>query len=117
MMGDDNIPESDSSEFRDTLKLPGVAGMGVSGAILDLVCGLPSPQRERWPIMAMQAFIDDSREAGKVLVLAGYISTAERWSVFSDEWKLRLSMKPEMRSFKMNSIDLKSEVQSERLTY
>jgi hypothetical protein len=37
--------------------------------------------------MALQAFADDSMEAGRVLVLAGYISTAEQWSNFCKEWK------------------------------
>lgn len=38
----------------------------------------------------MQAFIDDSVEQGRVLVLAGYISTAEKWAKFSNEWQSRL---------------------------
>lgn len=91
--------------------------MGVSGSILDLVCGLPSPKRERWPIMALQAFIDDSMASGEVLVLAGYISTAEKWSTFSDEWRQRLEMRPRLARFKMNEVDLGSELQMERVRH
>lgn len=91
--------------------------MGVSGPILNLVCGLPSPKRERWPIMAVQAYIDDSMEAGRVLVFAGYISTAEKWSAFSTEWNEILSMKPPMQRFKMNEFDLNSKLQRERLRH
>lgn len=65
--------------------------------------------------MALQAFADDSMEAGRVLVLAGYISTAERWSNFSNEWRERLSMHPRMVRFKMNEVDLNSELQMERV--
>jgi hypothetical protein len=36
----------------------------------------------------LQAYIDDSGNDGKspVFVLAGYVSTTEKWETFSDEW-------------------------------
>lgn len=65
--------------------------------------------------MPLQAFADDSLEAGRVLVLAGYISTAERWSDFSKEWEQRLSIRPRLARFKMSEVDLTSELQMERV--
>ena len=43
--------------------------------------------------MTMQAYIDDSQnnESG-VYVLAGYVSTAEKWADFAREWKERLPL-------------------------
>lgn len=37
--------------------------------------------------MALQAYIDDSVQAGRFLVLAGYVASVEQWLAFSDEWK------------------------------
>jgi hypothetical protein len=34
-------------------------------------------------------------------VLAGFLSTAERWGAFSDEWKAELDREPTLESFKM----------------
>ena len=65
--------------------------------------------------MALQAFADDSMEEGRVLVLAGYISTAERWSHFSHCWSQRLSIRPPLARFKMSEVDLGSELQMERV--
>jgi hypothetical protein len=53
--------------------------------------------------MALQAFIDDSMEAGKVLVFAGYISSVENWLRFSDDWKAALDL-ARWPSFKMAEI-------------
>src|SRR6185437_369377 len=53
--------------------------------------------------MTLQAFIDDSAEAGQVLVLAGYISSADDWRVFSDEWQKRLDHAGWKR-FKMSEV-------------
>src|SRR4051812_26441335 len=67
-----------------------------------LVCGLPAGDRERRQIYMLRAFIDDSRghSLPKVFVLAGYISTAERWASFSDEWRRALDMSPRIAYFK-----------------
>ena len=80
--------------------------MGVASAIWDLVSGLPSPQRERWPIVVLQAFIDDSGEgdderADPVFVLAGFIADSTQWAAFSDEWKAALDTSPSIEYFKM----------------
>jgi hypothetical protein len=41
----------------------------------------------------------DARTFG--LVLAGFISPAEEWAAFSDEWQLCLDAAPSLRYFKM----------------
>lgn len=54
--------------------------------------------------MTLIAYVDDSAETGDALVLAGYISTAENWVEFSQEWKELLSLRPPWLCFKMNEI-------------
>ena len=39
----------------------------------------------------MQAFMDESWDDGGTFVVAGYISTAERWAAFSNEWAKELA--------------------------
>ena len=53
--------------------------------------------------MALQAYIDDSKEVGEALVLAGYIAKRERWKSLSDEWEdlLKLAWMPH---FKMSEV-------------
>ena len=73
--------------------------------ILKLVSGLPKPVRERRKILALQAFIDDSRTNNNVLVLSGFIADAVAWAKFSDEWQDMLN-KMRWNSFKMSSLGL-----------
>ncbi len=47
--------------------------MSAADSVWALVSGLPSGPRERRQIMVLQAFIDDSKGDGKVLVLAAII--------------------------------------------
>jgi len=53
----------------------------------------------------IQAFIDDSGNStshgNPVFVLAGYISSADRWAAFSDEWEAECDREPKVRNFKM----------------
>ncbi len=53
-----------------------------------LVSGLPDKRRRSRRLMMLQGFIDDSGNDGKspVFVLAGFMSSVERWEAFSDEW-------------------------------
>jgi len=51
--------------------------------------------------MVLQACIDDSQTDAEVLVLAGYVATAEEWATFSDEWKRQLAEPPIWHKFKM----------------
>lgn len=67
--------------------------------------------------MALQAYVDDSLERGRVLVLAGYISTAENWSRFSGEWEHALTMTPRMTRFKMSEVNIRNDRQMDRLRY
>jgi hypothetical protein len=59
-----------------------------------LVSGLPDKRRRSRLLVMLQAHIDDSGWDGKspVFVLAGYVSTAERWQAFSDEWQAVLDL-------------------------
>jgi hypothetical protein len=47
---------------------------------------LPSHIHKR-PLMAMQAFMDDSSDENGVYVLAGHIATEGLWAAFSKEWE------------------------------
>ena len=60
-----------------------------SAPISGLVCGLPSKKRGSRLMLMLKAFIDDSHSGptGPVFVLAGYISTAEKWASFAEKWQ------------------------------
>jgi hypothetical protein len=66
----------------------------------------------------LQAYFDDSKQDGNVLILAGHIATVEQWMAFADRWKQALTMsKPKWNVFKMSSVCLKDPVQLERAEY
>jgi len=67
-------------------------------ALAELICGYCSRDRERKYIVILQAFVDDSRsESGdKEFVLAGYMTTAEQWMQFSNEWAAVLAESPQL---------------------
>lgn len=55
--------------------------------------------------MVLQGFVDDSgTSSGNIFTLAGFISTAERWMEFSDEWEKICDREPKMLKFKMNKV-------------
>ena len=64
-------------------------------------------------LVNLQAVIDDSRDQDGVFVLAGYISTAERWAQFSEEWEALLPLATKSRAgisrFKMAEMAQSSE--------
>jgi hypothetical protein len=62
----------------------------------------------------LQAYIDDSTQSGSVMVLAGYMATADQWRAFSERWRQALEMKPRISVFKMRDIQMKDKVDSER---
>jgi hypothetical protein len=51
----------------------------------------------------LQAYVDESgsRNQDACLVLAGFVSPAEEWTAFSDEWQACLNSPPLLRYFKM----------------
>jgi hypothetical protein len=53
--------------------------------------------------MALQGFFDDSgnESSSPIFVLAGFITTNQRWAAFSDEWQLALDEPPRLKYFKM----------------
>lgn len=73
-----------------------------------LVSGLENKRRRNRLLVMLQAFIDDSGNDGKspVFVLAGFVSTAEKWELFSDEWDATLNPKGgfQMGILKMNEV-------------
>jgi hypothetical protein len=74
-----------------------------SAPIWGLVCGLPSKTRGSRLMLMLKAFVDDSHSGhtGPVFVLAGYISTAEKWAAFTDRWQMLLDGPPKLEYFKM----------------
>lgn len=73
--------------------------------IFALVFGLPPRIRDKRLIMTLHAFVDDSgsEPKGQVFVLAGYISTAERWDGFARRWDEICAESPAISNFKMAS--------------
>jgi hypothetical protein len=59
--------------------------------ILALVSGLPRRFWSRYPIMVLQAFVDESFDKDP-FVMAGFVSDVESWLKFTEEWD-------EMRSY------------------
>ena len=69
--------------------------------IRTLACGLPSAERRMRYLMALQAFLDDSGSTkGPTFVLAGFISSFEKWERFSDAWAEALAESPSIRYYK-----------------
>ncbi len=58
--------------------------------------------------MALTAYVDDSVEAKRVLVLAGFISSVERWEAFTKDWENCLINAPWDRSKKTGNRVYKS---------
>jgi hypothetical protein len=56
-------------------------------------------------MVILQAYIDDSGTQGKYpfFCLGGFISTADNWAKFSDEWKTQLDADPPIPYFSMHS--------------
>ena len=57
--------------------------------IWELVCHFPDAVARNKLLAMIRLYVDDSGKEGDspVLVLAGYTSTAEKWSEFSNEWQ------------------------------
>lgn len=71
-------------------------------SILALVSGLAPGVRERRLLLMLQAYFDESGTgSGPILVLAGFLASAEQWSAFSTDWKRALDMNPAIRYLKM----------------
>ena len=54
------------------------------------VCGMRPDLAGQRLFVVLQAYMDESYDQGGTFVLAGYISTAERWAEFSKEWEAAL---------------------------
>lgn len=69
-----------------------------------MLSGVPGPKRDRRLMMTIQAFIDDSKTDGEVLILAGYLASSKQWEKFSVEWQQLLDGPPRWERFKMAEI-------------
>lgn len=75
---------------------------GPASRIWSLVSGVPSSKRERRLMAMLQFYIDDSGMGqAPVYVLAGYMTTAEQWAAFSDEWANARDSEPRIEYFKI----------------
>jgi hypothetical protein len=74
-----------------------------SVAIRSLVCGLPMSQRSGRVLVMLKAYFDASGTLNQTpqYVLAGYISTVEKWERLSDDWQLALDGPPKIDYFKI----------------
>lgn len=81
-----------------------MSGLGAE-QIRALVSGYGPSERGRHLMAILQAFVDDSGNSdgngNPVFVLAGYISSADKWTAFSDEWEAECDQAPPIRKFKM----------------
>jgi hypothetical protein len=60
--------------------------------------------------MAIQAFVDDSRDGEELLILAACITPSEKWAKFADEWSGLLTIKPPWKALKMSEIAMSNDV-------
>ena len=76
--------------------------MSAGESVLALVSGLPSDQRGKRLMMALQAYIDDSGTAPdqSIFVLAGFVASSDQWAALSDDWKAALALDPSLEYFK-----------------
>lgn len=61
-------------------------------AVWSFVAGYDAVRSSGRLFMTLQAVIDDSRDEDGVFVLAGYISSAEMWAEFCEEWEKLLPL-------------------------
>ncbi|WP_298261141.1 DUF3800 domain-containing protein [Bradyrhizobium sp.] len=90
-----------------------VGGRDPNAALFDPLLSYDQSNHLLFWLIMLQAHIDDSGWDGKspVFVLAGYVSTTERWQTFSEEWQHVLSQeKPRaLATFKMkHAVQLKN---------
>lgn len=79
---------------------------GKSQYIRSLVCGFPARIRKNRCIVVFDGFVDDSGSSrgvysGNIYVLAGFVSTAEKWEEFSDEFEAICDKEPKIEDFHM----------------
>lgn len=74
-----------------------------------LVCDYGPSIRGTRLLAIIRAYIDDSGNSdgngNPVFVLAGYVSSAEKWEQFSDEWEAERDKDPPLHGFKMAHVN------------
>jgi len=64
-----------------------------SPKLLSLILGFPRPKMEKRWILMLQAFVDESGNgAPDYFVMAGYVSTTEKWLTFINDWQRLLDL-------------------------
>jgi hypothetical protein len=75
----------------------------VGSPVWALVSCFSSEQRKTRLLLMLQIYVDDSGDAGSTAAfMAGFLSTAERWAAFSDDWKAVLDERPTLKYLKMS---------------
>ncbi len=71
---------------------------------LSFLSGVPTIQRKRRVLVAIQAYVDESEGKGKapLFVFSALMAEAETWAVFSDRWAECLKESPRIAYFKMD---------------
>ncbi len=79
--------------------------------LIDLLCDLPERSRGSTELVMLRGYFDESGTGQPpVFVLAGYISTAEKWAEFSTAWDQALNISPRIEYFKMDeAMNLKGQ--------
>jgi hypothetical protein len=67
-----------------------------------MVAGLPATKRQSRRFLVLQAYFDDSKRDGLVLVYCGYVARAGAWERFADEWEALCNTPPVRNPFKMS---------------
>jgi hypothetical protein len=78
-----------------------------SAEIRALVCGYSRDVRKWKSLVILKAHVDDSssEQEDKLLVLAGYVHSADVWAQFSDDWQAILATSPSIEYFKMREAE------------
>lgn len=73
----------------------------------------PNSQEGQRSQSAIVAYVDDSMESNRVLILAGYISSTQSWEALSDEWRALLSYGPSWEYFSMREVMARAKLYPE----
>jgi hypothetical protein len=92
---------SDSYESEDDKPWRGITGTPAE-PIWALVCGLDPRVGRHRRISVQVAYIDESKSSN--LLMAGFISTVEKWADFSEAWKKELDRPPAIPFFHMKEV-------------
>jgi hypothetical protein len=67
------------------------------------VCGINKQESRYWRISVQYAYIDESESTTR-LIMAGFVSTVEKWARFSNAWQAELDRPPAIPFLHMNEV-------------